>query len=176
MKPVIILLTGLPGSGKSFYARSYSSKLNTLVVSSERIRATLLGKDAEERDVDFTEQEELQVYELMYYFFLEAVDASKSIILDGVFRSNYWRMRFEKAAREKMIPFIGIHLTCSERLAFERMKARKEQGTTSPAGPAAYQTIKEVFEQPPEYYEVIVNEGGPVRLPPQIGGFPAKSK
>lgn len=76
-KPLLILLYGYPGSGKTFFARQLSEQFQAAHLYSERIRGELFERphyDKEENDV---------IAQLMDYMTGEFLSAGLSVIYDG---------------------------------------------------------------------------------------------
>lgn len=89
-KPLLILLYGYPGSGKTFFARQLSESFQAAHLHSERIRGELFENphyDKEENDV---------ITQLMDYMAGEFLSAGLSVIYDG----NSLRAQSRRALRD----------------------------------------------------------------------------
>ena len=76
-KPKLILLIGIPGSGKTTYARKYIPKHpNTVHLSSDTIRLELWGDEATQGDNN-------EVFSLMQKRAIEALNNGKSVVYDA---------------------------------------------------------------------------------------------
>jgi len=75
-KPLLFMLYGMPGAGKSFVARQLSENLSVANVQGDRIRAELFENPA------YTKQENHIVASLMTYMTQEFLKAGVSVIFD----------------------------------------------------------------------------------------------
>ena len=76
-RPSLILLVGIPGSGKTTYAEKYIAEHpNTIHVSSDRIRAELWGSEATQGDNN-------EVFSLMQFRTIEALNNGQSVVYDA---------------------------------------------------------------------------------------------
>lgn len=118
MEKRLIVLTGIPGSGKSTYAQKIlEHNKKAFIVSSDQIRLELLGK------VDDFSQEEL-VFEKFENLIIEKSNDYEIIIADSAATTNTRRLLWAK----KFAPhFKEIHLVyfkTSLRTALRRNKKR----------------------------------------------------
>lgn len=76
-RPSLILLVGIPGSGKTTYAEKYAAEhTNTIHISSDRIRAELWGSEATQGDNN-------EVFSLMQSRAIEALNNGQSVVYDA---------------------------------------------------------------------------------------------
>lgn len=75
-KPLLILLYGFPGSGKTFFARQLADQLLSAHVQADRIRAELFANPV------YDKQENLIVTSLTNYMASEFLNAGVSVIYD----------------------------------------------------------------------------------------------
>ena len=75
-KPLLFMLYGMPGAGKSFLARQLTEQLSAAVVQGDRIRAELFENPT------YTKQENHIVASLMTYMTQEFLKAGVSVIFD----------------------------------------------------------------------------------------------
>lgn len=76
-RPSLILLVGIPGSGKTTYAENYIQKhANTVHLSSDKIRAELWGNESIQGDNN-------QVFSLMQSRAIEALNNGQSVVYDA---------------------------------------------------------------------------------------------
>lgn len=88
MENKLIVLSGIPGSGKSTYAADYASKNpDTYIVTSDAIRRELFGR------VDDFSQEEI-VWEKFENLVREKAATHKTIIADSSATTNVRRLRW----------------------------------------------------------------------------------
>lgn len=76
-RPTLILLVGIPGSGKTTFAEKYIKEHpNTVHLSSDRIRAELWGNEATQGDNN-------EVFSLMQSRAIEALNNGQSVVYDA---------------------------------------------------------------------------------------------
>lgn len=88
-KPLLILLYGMPGSGKTFVARQVTSQLNAAHIQADRIRAELFENPTYSKDENHI------VNSLMTYMAGEFLSAGMSVIFDA----NVMRLSQRRALR-----------------------------------------------------------------------------
>lgn len=149
-EPIILLLVGLPGSGKTSISKVVNRVLRGPMLSSERIRRALFDlTPQEEEDQDFTEEELAITYRgIKFGLRLLLADQATMCIVDGVFRSVEQRKMVFDTADEFGAEVVPFHISCSNDTAISRLKKRQETSQPAPAGPKTYKKLKEVFERP----------------------------
>jgi len=85
-KPHLIIMVGVPGSGKSFFADKFAETFHAPIVSREKITAHL-GQEAKEADLVARDQLD------------ELLKTQQSIIVDGIADSRSTRGEIAKKAR-----------------------------------------------------------------------------
>ncbi len=94
MEKKLIVLSGIPGSGKSTYAANYASKNpETFIVASDAIRHELFGR------VDDFSQEEI-VWAKFENLVREKAKTHKTIIADSSATTNVRRLRWAQIFRD----------------------------------------------------------------------------
>lgn len=134
---MLIVVCGLPGTGKSTIARYLSKKLDAIILSTDRIRKLIIRKPV------YSEKEKEFVYEVMFLIADFLLKNNFKCILDGVFHKRKLRERAESLAYKYGKKFILIECTAEESVIKQRLsKARK----FSEADFEVYKKLKEIFE------------------------------
>lgn len=134
---MIIIVLGLPGSGKSYFAAKLAKKLQATYVSSDVIRNQLFTVK------QYTKEEKMKVYTEMIGAMKKAMQQKINIILDATFHKKSIRNIFCEAAKELGQNIIFIEVRADENIIQERLSRKRPY---SDADYSVYLLIKEVFE------------------------------
>lgn len=93
-RPLVVLMVGVPGAGKSHFAQQFSKLFQTPLVSYDKIHHLLFAEP------QFTKDEELLVASLMNNQIQEIFKTGKTFIIDGAVNSRAARMEVERIARK----------------------------------------------------------------------------
>jgi len=142
---MVILVFGLPGSGKTTLAAELAGRLKALYLSSDRVRKEMI------RDVSYTPEEKLAVYERMVELATEAVvRRDDDVVVDATFHREDERRLFRKLLSDRTAMYV-IEIRAKEELIRERLEAPRED---SDADFAVYEKISAEWE--PEFDEHLV--------------------
>lgn len=118
---MLVVMAGLPGSGKSTIAAELSAKLDTVLLSKDQVRATLFPSKLIEyssRQDDFCIEIILQVAK----YILER-DPESIIIIDGrTFSKRAQIERIKAAAAECRTPLKLVECVCADATARKRVE------------------------------------------------------
>lgn len=151
--PVLLIVVGLPGTGKSYFAERIAEKIDAKILRTDEIRKELAGiKKGEHRYEDFgkglyTEEMTKKTYEEMYRRAKEIIRKGDSAILDATFSKKTQREGAYEIAKELNVPYLAIECICPEEIVIKRMKERSgDEKAVSDATPEIYWRMKDVFE------------------------------
>lgn len=117
---MIVLMAGLPGTGKTTLARELVQRTQGALVSKDAIRAALFSPD----DIEYSVRQDDFVMEIMLEaarFLLQTAPA-RNIFLDGrTFSRRYQIDRVLAFARELAQPWAIIECACSDESARQRL-------------------------------------------------------
>ena len=155
-KPLLILLYGYPGSGKTFFARQLSSHFRAAHVQGDRIRGDLFETpryDKEENEV---------VSQLMDYMTGEFLNAGISVIYDANAMRLASRRLLRDMARKVHAEPILVWLQIDHESAWARTQSRdRRRSDDKYAGPADRATFERIAGamQNPQNEDYIVVSG-----------------
>ena len=133
---MIVIVFGLPGSGKSFFARRFAAMIDAVYINSDRVRKKLVVSRT------YVEKEKLAVYNEMFAQMKEVLKHNKNLVLDATFYNNDIRKKFlGEAEGAGRICFIEVK--AEESLIRERVQ---EKRVDSEADFEVYQKIKNQWE------------------------------
>lgn len=117
-KPVLIMLYGFPGAGKTHFSRNMSEHLDSAHVHSDRIRHELFEEPR------YDEQENGIVKHLMNYMAEEFLNAGVSVIFDTNMMRKSERHQMREMARKKGAKTLLIWFQVDADTAFKRLNKR----------------------------------------------------
>jgi predicted kinase len=93
-RPLILILVGLPGAGKSFFARQFSEMFGAPMVSYDRMRFELFAK------TQLSQSEHDIVHRIANYQMEELVKTHRSFLIDGGASALADRQKLEQVAKK----------------------------------------------------------------------------
>ncbi|MFN7991360.1 MAG: AAA family ATPase [Candidatus Micrarchaeia archaeon] len=136
---MLIIICGLPGSGKTSLARALANKTGAAHISSDLVRKGLFPKPA------YTEEEKLAVYARMEDLCREAIGSGKDAVVDATFYRESIREGFLRIAREGGTRSFVILCELPEAETEKRL-GRRRRGGPSDADFGVYLRMKKGFE------------------------------
>jgi predicted kinase len=133
---MIVIVFGLPGSGKSYFASRLAIIINAGYVNSDRLRKEMF------RDRTYSEREKAAVYKAMLEKMKEAMNQNRNLVLDATFYKNETRKLFIQEA-ERMDGIFFIEVKADENIIRERLK---EERPYSEADFEVYKVIRQHYE------------------------------
>ncbi|QEC69187.1 ATP-binding protein [Panacibacter ginsenosidivorans] len=111
---MIIMVFGLPGSGKSYFASRVAEMIHGDYLNSDKLRKQMFGIRT------YSIKEKLSVYNEMLAQMQKAIKQNKNVVLDATFYTNDIRKKFIDEVKNKDLVFIEV--TAEEPLIRERLK------------------------------------------------------
>ncbi len=122
-KPLLIMMYGYPGSGKSYFARMLAEGMQVAHIQGDRIRNELF---AEPR---YDKQENAIVAQLMNYMTEEFLSAGVSVIYDEITARASQRMAIRDMARRKQATPLLVWLQIDADSSYARLLKRDRRRT-----------------------------------------------
>lgn len=168
-RPGLILVGGLPGTGKSTLARELAQQAGFIVIRSDAVRKELAGV-AETADSPAEVREDLYstpMTEATYAACLEQAEAllfeGKRVIVDATFRADKHRKVFLDLALKWGVP--TLFLVCQANPETVRLRLGQRKGDVSDADWSVYQQLAGTWEQAGDatraWLRLIANDGSP---------------
>jgi len=117
---MVIIVFGLPGSGKTYFATALAARLKAVYISSDQLRRTII------RDIGYTPEEKAAVYAEMLRRTQDTVlRENADVVLDATFHLAATRRLF-KSGLEEAAQLYFIEVTASEQLIRQRLLQPRE--------------------------------------------------
>ncbi len=133
---MIVIVFGLPGSGKSYFASRLAEKLKADYINSDIIRKKIT------KHPTYSEEEKRQVYKKMLDEVYEHAYSRKALVIDGTFYKNEIRDNFKILADDLNIELKWIEINAPEELIQKRVTQKREY---SDADFEVYRMIKQQY-------------------------------
>ncbi|RMG23131.1 MAG: hypothetical protein D6730_15115 [Bacteroidetes bacterium] len=146
MKKIIVVM-GLPGSGKSTFASALAKRLGAAHINSDQIRHESLRRG------QYDPATKRKIYEEMLDLAAEALKTHDTVVIDATFSEAYMRHALIHRFDHLNFSISYLLITANEEDIRERLKHRR---TYSEANYEVYQKIKASFE-PPDFNYICFN-------------------
>lgn len=146
---MITAVFGLPGSGKTFFARQLALSIDGLLISSDTVRNDMA------RGGRYDENTKIEVYQMMLVMMGDAVRDKRNVVIDATFYKENIRSLFKEKATELHGPLYFIEIKAPEEIIKERV-SKKRIGSEADFG--VYLKIKEEFEPLKEDHLVLYSD------------------
>lgn len=131
---MIIIVLGLPGSGKSYFASRFADLIHADYINSDRIRRRMFPGGS------YSEREKAAVYDEMLESMRQAIRQNKDLVLDATFYKKDIRKKFMDEAGKD---FVIMEVAAEEGVIKERLKRKRGD---SDADFGVYNLIKAQWE------------------------------
>jgi len=142
-RPILIVIFGLPGTGKTTFATALSNQLGIKHFNTDIIRS-LSGKSQQ-----YDKENKALIYDEILKLTSLEFEKGKSVIVDATFYKKKLRKRFKVLAQEYDASVKWIEVCAGEEVVKKRVSKKRRY---SEADFAVYQMIKSQFEPMEEKY------------------------
>ena len=151
--PVLLITTGLMGTGKSFVARVLAKHVQARAISSDVVRKKLSGIPPAERRFEpwsqglYSDEQSEEVYQELHDRAQALLQAGTSVVLDASYRKREWRRQAREIARRAGALFLAVECTAPDEVLHQRLDNRlQRQGLPTDGRWEIYHQQKESFE------------------------------
>ncbi|HSW80825.1 MAG TPA: AAA family ATPase [Candidatus Saccharimonas sp.] len=154
-RPLLLLLVGLPGAGKSFFGRQFSEMFGAPMISYNRIQFELFDKP------ELNNNEQDLIRRLANYQMDELVKTKRSFVIDGGTSSQAERLKLAQFAKKNGYDALIVWVqtddaTCRARATKRNPKRSEEDALTASISPQQWDATVKRFTPPTrEPYMVI---------------------
>lgn len=132
---MIVIVFGLPGSGKTYFASKLALRIGGLHISSDAIRQ-------QQQKRKYHEEDKMEIYHAMLVL-MEKAGPDKNVVLDATFYKERIRNMFKDKARSLGINIYFIEMKADELVIKERVSRKRPE---TEADFTVYFIIKSQFE------------------------------
>ena len=150
---MLLLLSGLPGSGKTTLARAYATTTGAAHYNSDALRRELglMGR--------YQPGDKEKVYYVLLQRVRQALQQGLDVVVDSTFYRDALREPFRAAARESAVPLRWVEVKADERTIRERLSAPRPD---SEADFAVYERIRDQYEPLEEEHLTVWSDLAPL--------------
>lgn len=135
---MLILIAGLPGSGKSFFGQKLAESIGATYLNSDKVRMDLDAKGK------YTDHDKLIVYQQMADKTSEALNDGLDVVVDATFYRRSLRQLFERFDNIYNVPLYLIEVRADESTTKKRLSVARD---LSEADFKVYERIRDDFEE-----------------------------
>ncbi len=116
--PYLVMLSGLPGTGKSHFAGCLAQRRSFLIVGSDRMRKTLVARP------EYTREEHIRVFAACHGLIEELLRSGYRVIFDATNLTDGFRNTVYEIAGRTGAPFCIVAFTAPRYLVRRRLRDR----------------------------------------------------
>lgn len=141
-EPVLVIVSGLPGTGKSFFCRRLAEKLPAIILESDALRRVLFPQ------MDYSQTESMRLFKAIRLLAERLLRRGFCIIIDATNLSECYRQYFYSIAERLDVKLVVVSVEAPPLLVKERLAVRLgNPGERSAADWAVYMKMKPSVEK-----------------------------
>ena len=143
-KPALIIVSGLPGTGKSYFSRKLAERLPSVIVESDALRKRLFPSPT------YSAEESHRLFCACHRLIEEFLDSGIPVILDATNLVEHHREPLYRIAQRLQARLILVQVEAPRELVRERLQGRAEgvnHEDKSDAGWSIYQRMRTRVER-----------------------------
>ena len=137
--PVFVVVSGLPGTGKSHFSRKLGERLPSVIVESDALRRRLF------RSPTYSVQESHRLFNACHRLMEELLSSGITVILDATNLLEQHRERLYHISQRLRVKLIIVQVEAPRELVLQRLQGRSrgiEPEDNSEAGWSVYQRMR----------------------------------
>jgi len=139
VKPNFVAVSGLPGTGKSYFCTKLAERLPFVILESDALRKKLFPAPS------YSPGESARLFQVLHLIIERLLKKGISLILDATNLSERYRERLYNIADHLEAKLILVRVEAPPEVVYERLKTRREGANTenkSEADWSVYQKMK----------------------------------
>jgi len=144
VEPAFLVVSGLPGTGKSHFCSRLAERLPLLILESDALRKTLFSSPS------YSPEESSRLFRACHLLIERLLKKGVPLILDATNLSERYRERLYSIADRLDVRLILVRVEAPLKVVQERLKARQEGGSLgnkSDADWEVYQRMKPAVQR-----------------------------
>jgi len=135
--PFLILVSGLPGTGKTYFCRRLALKLPAVILESDYLRRLLFPAPG------YSASESARLFRACHLLIERLLKRGVPVIFDATNLAEHYRERFYRVTGRLGVRLVLVRVEAPPELVYERLRERKESGeSSSDADWAVYRRMK----------------------------------
>lgn len=144
VKPAFIVVSGLPGTGKSYFCSKLAERLPFVILESDALRKTLFPSPI------YSSPESSRLFQAIHHLIEALLRKGTPLILDATNLSERYRERLYNIADRLSAKLILVRVEAPPEVVYQRLKARSEEinaERSSDADWAVFQKMKPAVQK-----------------------------
>ncbi len=134
---MILIVTGLPATGKTYFAKQAANKIGAVHLNTDKIRKEI------NKQGQYDKESKQLVYDYLMNYMVQHLQINENVIIDGTFQKKSHRERFSGEARKHTREVYFVEMRAKENTVKERLKSERAY---SEADLKVYQQVKSNYE------------------------------
>jgi predicted kinase len=142
-RPAFIAVSGLPGTGKSYFCQRLAERLPLVILESDALRKVLFPQ------LGYSPEESARLFRALHLLIERLLKRGISLVLDATNLSERFRERLYNIADRLGVRLILVRVEAPPDVVYERLKVRQQAASpenSSDADWAVYQKMKQSVE------------------------------
>lgn len=118
VKPAFIVVSGLPGTGKSYFCTKLADRLRFVVLESDALRKTLFPSPS------YSPEESARLFRALHHLIEGLLKKGISLILDATNLSERNRERLYNIAERLEVKLVLVRVEAPPEVVYQRLKSR----------------------------------------------------
>ena len=136
-EPALIVVSGLPGTGKSYFCSQLAERLPVVILETDTLRKALFSSPS------YSSQESLRLFRACHLLIETLLKKGTSLIFDATNLSERNREHLYSIADHLDVKLVLVRVEAPPQVVYERLKARQENSKSkSDADWTVYQRMK----------------------------------
>jgi len=119
-KPTFIVVSGLPGTGKSYFCSQLAARLPVIILESDALRKALFPSPS------YGSEESSCLFQACHLLMEKLLKKGASVIFDATNLAEWNRERLYSIAERLDVKLILVRVEAPSEVVYERLKARQE--------------------------------------------------